>query len=91
MFLCDSCHDPKCPMEFAEDMMRSGGRCEGCGKYAACYDCHGYKLASKPKIKCENCVKDTAKLVAIRMLLNNPESVNMSNIHILSTLREILQ
>lgn len=24
--------------------MRSGGRCEGCGQVAACYDCHGYKL-----------------------------------------------
>lgn len=26
-----------------EDLMRSGGRCEGCYKGAACRDCHGYR------------------------------------------------
>lgn len=43
MFLCDRCHDPKCPMEFMENVFRSRGRCEDCGKGAACYDCQGYK------------------------------------------------
>jgi hypothetical protein len=43
MFVCDDCHDTRCPTSFLEDFMRSRGRCEGCGKHAACADCQGYK------------------------------------------------
>lgn len=43
MFVCDTCHDDRCVMTFIEDAMRSHGRCEGCGKTAACLDCQGYK------------------------------------------------
>jgi hypothetical protein len=49
MFVCNDCHDERCPMEFIETFNRSYGKCEGCGKGAACYDCHGYKsLPPKP-------------------------------------------
>ena len=36
MFLCDQCHDARVHV----DLFRSRGRCEGCGKTAACIDCH---------------------------------------------------
>lgn len=43
MFVCDDCHDERCGYTIIEEMMRSGGRCEGCGKSAACLDCKGYR------------------------------------------------
>lgn len=48
MFLCDSCHEGDCPSGFTEGLMRSRGRCEGCGESAACVDCQGYKRKPLP-------------------------------------------
>lgn len=45
MFLCDKCHDASQHVGF-----RSLGRCEGCGKSAACIDCH-YSVCEPPKSK----------------------------------------
>lgn len=51
MFVCDDCHDERCGMTIIEEMMRSRGRCEDCGKSAACLDCQGYKhLPPKPPV-----------------------------------------
>lgn len=36
MFLCDDCHNPANHV----GLFRSRGPCEGCGKVAACIDCH---------------------------------------------------
>lgn len=44
MFLCDPCHGTSCPRGFIENLMRSHGKCEGCGRVAACVDCQGYKM-----------------------------------------------
>jgi hypothetical protein len=43
MFLCDDCHkNSGCNYGFLEQF--SIGACEGCGKIAECFDCHGYNL-----------------------------------------------
>jgi hypothetical protein len=44
MFLCDACHDPSKHI----DLFRSVGLCEGCGRKAACIDCH-YPRCPAPK------------------------------------------
>lgn len=46
MFLCDKCHDAKKHLA----IFRSFGRCESCGKRAACIDCH-YMNCDAPQIK----------------------------------------
>lgn len=52
MFVCNDCHDERCGNDFFESLMRSYGRCEGCGKAAACMDCQGYKhLPPRPPQK----------------------------------------
>lgn len=46
MFLCDACHDASKHV----DLFRSRGKCEGCGKVAACIDCHR-QVCNPPKEK----------------------------------------
>ena len=44
MFVCDNCHDASKHI----DLFRSRGRCEVCGKTAACIDCH-YRQCDPPR------------------------------------------
>jgi hypothetical protein len=47
MFLCDKCHDAS----KHGSAFRSFGPCEGCGRVAACIDCHQQTCKPKPKRK----------------------------------------
>ena len=49
MFLCEKCHSTKCEFGVLEIFNMSRGPCEGCGKTATCYDCHGKQPIRQPQ------------------------------------------
>ena len=49
MFVCDGCHQDH-PNALMCGLMRSHGRCEGCGKTTACNDCHYVSPETKAKV-----------------------------------------